>query len=180
MAGKEGNREGEFEEINADRGLIEAYCRRRGSRDPEGVTAEVMSIAWAQREKIDPKRARPWLIITARNLLLEEYRARARSFPMDPGTIAEVDPRTEPDFEVESLDPAIGRALDSLSPDDREAVLLVAWEELSPAEAARSMNLRAATFRVRLHRARRRLREALEQSTNEANGTTDRPIQENA
>lgn len=158
--------------------MIHAYCRRRGSRDPEGITAEVIAIAWDRRDELDLGQCRPWLIATARNLLSDEYRARRRVVPTDPETLLEIDPRLEPDFEVDSLDAELGRALDSLSPSDREAVLLVAWEELSPAEAARSMGVGPATFRVRLHRARGRLKRALEQAATDSTGQTRTPVED--
>jgi RNA polymerase sigma-70 factor (ECF subfamily) len=153
-----------FEAVEQLRPMIAAYCRRRGSRDPEGITAEVIAIAWAQREDLNLKHCRAWLITTARNLLFDEYRARSRTFPVDPATITKFDSRREPDFEIESLDSELSHALQSLSPKDREAVLLIAWEELTPAEASRSLGLSSTAFRVRLHRARHRLRRSLEQS----------------
>ncbi|MBN8869937.1 MAG: sigma-70 family RNA polymerase sigma factor [Solirubrobacterales bacterium] len=168
----------EFEAVSELRPMISAYCRRRGSRDPEGIAAEVIAIAWGRRDELDLKDCRPWLIATARNLLLDEYRARRRSIPTDPGAMADLDKRREPDFEVESLDPELRLALDSLSPSDREAVLLVAWEELSPAEAARSMGIRPATFRVRLHRARSRLKQTLEELSATPAEATDSPLED--
>ncbi|MFL5982387.1 MAG: sigma factor-like helix-turn-helix DNA-binding protein, partial [Gaiellaceae bacterium] len=53
-------------------------------------------------------------------------------------------------------------ALLALSPLDREALLLVAWEDLTAAQAARALGINATAFRVRLLRARRRLRSLLE------------------
>jgi DNA-directed RNA polymerase specialized sigma24 family protein len=49
-------------------------------------------------------------------------------------------------------------ALAGLSPAEREAVLLVTWEGLSPVEAARVVDCSTPAFHVRLFRARRRLR----------------------
>ena len=63
--------------------------------------------------------------------------------------------------EVLELDPALGVALRSLSRLDREALLLVAWEDLTPTQAARSLGISPTAFRVRLLRARRRLRAKL-------------------
>jgi DNA-directed RNA polymerase specialized sigma24 family protein len=48
-------------------------------------------------------------------------------------------------------------ALRSLTPPEREALLLVAWDGLTPAEGAIAAGCSAAAFRVRLHRARRRV-----------------------
>src|SRR4051794_37726543 len=52
---------------------------------------------------------------------------------------------------------AVRAALSRLSPVDRETLMLVAWEELDPAAAARAAGCSRPTFAVRLHRARRRL-----------------------
>jgi RNA polymerase sigma-70 factor (ECF subfamily) len=53
------------------------------------------------------------------------------------------------------------RALADLTEPDREILTLVAWHGLSPKEAARVVGITVATYRVRLHRARRRLVAAL-------------------
>jgi RNA polymerase sigma-70 factor (ECF subfamily) len=57
---------------------------------------------------------------------------------------------------------ALERALGSLSEDYREILLLVAWEQLSPAEIAQSLQLPPGTVRSRLHRARSALKECLQ------------------
>jgi RNA polymerase sigma-70 factor (ECF subfamily) len=51
--------------------------------------------------------------------------------------------------------------LESLRPDDREVLLLVAWEQLSPTEIAAVLDIPAATVRTRLHRARQQIRQQL-------------------
>jgi DNA-directed RNA polymerase specialized sigma24 family protein len=48
-----------------------------------------------------------------------------------------------------------------MAPADREALLLVAWADLSSEEAAGALGVPAGTFRSRLHRARTKLRSAL-------------------
>ena len=45
--------------------------------------------------------------------------------------------------------------------DVREALLLIAWDDLTPALAAESLGISQTAFRVRLHRARRRLTDLL-------------------
>lgn len=148
-----------FERVFAHYGLIDAFARRRGSRDSGAIAAETLSIAWRRLDELDPDACRPWLLATARNLLLAEYRG-SRGIPVDPTTI-EIEDRSMPDFEVDSLDPTVDRALAALDPIDREALILIAWDELTPKEAAESLGIRPATFRVRLHRARRRMEIAL-------------------
>ncbi len=51
-------------------------------------------------------------------------------------------------------------ALARLAERDREVLLLVEWEGLPPAELATVLGCREVTARGRLHRARRRFREA--------------------
>jgi DNA-directed RNA polymerase specialized sigma24 family protein len=53
-------------------------------------------------------------------------------------------------------------ALGGLRPRDREALLLLYWEELSYAEAATALGCSANAVGIRVHRAKARLREALE------------------
>jgi RNA polymerase sigma-70 factor (ECF subfamily) len=45
-----------------------------------------------------------------------------------------------------------------LSDDEREVLLLVAWERLTPAEAAETLGIPQGTARSRLHRARALMR----------------------
>ena len=49
----------------------------------------------------------------------------------------------------------------ALARNTREILLLVAWEQLSPAEIAQSLQMHPGTVRSRLHRARRALQEYL-------------------
>jgi RNA polymerase sigma-70 factor (ECF subfamily) len=149
-----------FRSVFAHFGAVRAYARRRGSGDPEAVAAEVMAVAWRRLADVPTDDARPWLFATARNLLLAEWRTR-------PGTeVAGKAGLREPGSGDEGvwIDPEVAGALRSLSVGDREALLLVAWEDLSPRLAARALGISEGAFRVRLHRARRRFRAALTQS----------------
>ena len=55
-------------------------------------------------------------------------------------------------------------ALGRLPANDREAITLIAWDGLRPAEAATVLGQSPAAFRVRLHRAKRRLRRELDRA----------------
>lgn len=145
-----------FREVFAHLGAITAYARRRGSRDADGIAAEAMSIAWRRLADVPRDDPLPWLYATARNLLLAERRATGRTALSEPE-------QSVPAPELQELDAELDRGLRSLSPTDREALLLVAWEDLAPAQAARALGLNPTAFRVRLLRARRRLRAALEE-----------------
>jgi RNA polymerase sigma-70 factor, ECF subfamily len=150
-----------FRAVFANLGVINAYARRRGSDDPEAIAAEVMTVGWRRLSEVPTDDPRPWLYATARNLLLAEARRAGRR-----AGIREREGAT-PAAELDELDPALGQALRSLSHQDQEALLLVAWEELKPREAAKALRINPAAFRVRLLRARRRLRSRLEHAEQE-------------
>ena len=149
--------EARFREVFSHLSAVTAYARRRGSRDPDAIAAEAMTIAWRRLDDVPADDPLPWLYGTARNLVLAEAR---RSTPAGAaaGDVAHVD---QPLVE---LDPTLDRALRGLSQLDREAVLLVAWEDLTPAQAAKVLGISPVAFRVRLLRARRRLRARLEEA----------------
>lgn len=148
-----------FDEVFCHLGAVVSYARRRGASDPEGIAADVMAIAWNRLPDVPDGDPRPWLFATARNLVFADWRRgdRERTALVRSGA----DHMEEAPVQPLALDSDLEAALRSLSLDDREALLLIAWEELTPTEAARSLGISAVAFRVRLHRARRRLRAAL-------------------
>ena len=75
-----------------------------------------------------------------------------------------MDPWDEVDARLDSaaLAGPLRAALGGLPEVDREMLLLIAWEQLTPTEAAAVVGIPAATARTRLHRARSRMRTALE------------------
>jgi RNA polymerase sigma factor (sigma-70 family) len=149
-----------FRSVFAHLGAVAAYARRRGNRDADALAAEVMTIAWRRLADVPLDDPRPWLFATARNLVLADAR-RSSAAAGDAGDRGALVPASE----VLELDPALRLALRSLSRLEREALLLVAWEDLTPSQAARSLGINPAAFRVRLLRARRRLRAKLDDAS---------------
>jgi RNA polymerase sigma factor (sigma-70 family) len=155
-----GTPEARFRTVFAHLGAVTAYARRRGSSDADAIAAEVMTIAWRRLADVPENDPRPWLYATARNLVYAEFR-KAETARRHRHQLAEAQPAPEA-FE---LDPELGAALSELSPLDREALLLTAWEELTPKEAARALGIKPTAFRVRLLRARRRVEAKLADSS---------------
>jgi RNA polymerase sigma-70 factor (ECF subfamily) len=149
-----------FAEIFAHLDFISAYARRRGARDPDGIAAEAMAIAWRRLADVPTADPRPWLIVTARNLLLAERRSEPETGRQPLGEIDLEAPAEQLPPELD-LDPDLAQGLRGLADNDREALLLIAWDDLTPALAAASLGISPAAFRVRLHRARRRLNDLL-------------------
>ena len=132
-----------------------AYGLRR--LDPEAardVTSETFLVAWRRWRRV-PEAPLPWLLATARRVLANEVRRQRR--------VAALSVRVAADpAEILTMNTDLRAALARLSAMDRELLMLVAWEGLSAAEAAGVVGCSAVASRVRLHRARLRLSEALE------------------
>lgn len=137
-----------------------AYAVRRvGASDAEDVVADVFVVAWRHRSR-RPQRELPWLYGVARKVLSDHYRSKQRRGRLleRVGSLSS-DSRESIAAHADLL--ALDSVLDELSDHDREALLLTAWEGLSPGEAAQVVGVSGAAFRMRLSRARRRFRELL-------------------
>ncbi|HYP23374.1 MAG TPA: sigma factor-like helix-turn-helix DNA-binding protein, partial [Actinomycetota bacterium] len=66
-----------------------------------------------------------------------------------------------PDQDRDAVDEGLLAAITALPDAEREAFVLVAWDGLDPARAAVAAGCAPGTFRMRLHRARARLKRAL-------------------
>lgn len=135
---------------------VYAYARRRvGATNAPDVVSEVFAVAVAKRAKV-PDEPLPWLYRTAWNVIANHWRAEERRSRLVVAAAETPDPA---DDVAERA--ALFEALASLSDDDREVLLLTAWEGLDASEAAQVVGCSTSTFSVRLHRARRRLEQAL-------------------
>jgi len=147
-------------------------ARRAGPQVAADLLGEVWVRAFAGRGGYDPAYpdARPWLFGIARNVLRSHWRAgRAAEHPAATGDPAGTGyPVAEDPWDdvIDRLDgPVRSRALRSairaLPSAERDVLLLVAWEQLTPAQAATALGVPPGTARSRLHRARAALRLAL-------------------
>lgn len=149
---------------------VHAYLTRRCGTAADDLLSEVWLAAYAHRSDYDVRRGtvRAWLFGIARNHVLAYWR-RAGRHPAAAPAVAhsrESDQGAGWDAADERLDaasmtPALRAALRDLPDVEREVLLLVAWEELTPGEAAQAVGIAPGTVRSRLHRARARMRKAL-------------------
>jgi RNA polymerase sigma factor (sigma-70 family) len=141
---------------------VAGYVRRRAAPQlADDVVAETFLVAWRRLDDV-PNNALPWLLRVARNVLATQQRSATRRGSL----LAKLrDREKHADSRDSGGGPDVARALSELSERDREAITLIAWDGLSPAEAAAVLGLAPASFRVRLHRARERLRAKLEPPT---------------
>lgn len=129
------------------------YCLRRSRiEDAPDAVAETFAVAWRRRDDVPLDRSLPWLYGVARRVLANQRRDRVRQArtasrmryetATNPGPEAQLVRRIE---EQEVLD-----ALNRLRGNDREIILLAAWEELSRDDLAIALgcSLNAATKRL--------------------------------
>jgi RNA polymerase sigma-70 factor (ECF subfamily) len=145
---------------------LHAYFARRVPAAADDLLGEAWLQAYAARRGYDARRgtARAWLFGVARNILAAHLRRTATTrHGGEAAAGAAVDPWQAVDrrLDAAALAPALRTALAALPAEEREVLLLVAWEELTPTEAAAVVGVPAGTARSRLHRARGRLRARL-------------------
>jgi RNA polymerase sigma-70 factor (ECF subfamily) len=150
-------------------GDVRRYVRRRwDAQSADDVVADVFVVAWRRLDDV-PADPLPWLLGVARRILANRRRGDARDHALRHRIRSEqVSAVTLAGADAPSARAEVWVALSSLSERDREALLLVAWEGLSTARAARVLGVRANTFAARLYRARRRFAHALRAQTNDS------------
>ena len=142
-------------------GAVHAYALRRSdAATADDVVADTFMVCWRRFDRV-PDEALPWLYAVARRCLANRLRAARREPAHGVPAATAADPTAET-YELRTHARDVLAALAELPPKEREALQLIAWEGLSPADAARAAGCAAPAFRVRLHRARRRLAAALD------------------
>lgn len=149
-----------------------AYAlRRTDAATADDVLSDVFLAAWRRINEL-PSEPLPWLLGTARKALANQRRSADRHAALGErvgehsafgGQLLGVSAASAIDgSDASSGDHGVLAALASLSEEDRELLLLIAWDDLTPRNAARALGINAAACSMRLTRARRRLAVALE------------------
>jgi RNA polymerase sigma factor (sigma-70 family) len=143
---------------------ILGYALRRcgDAEDAADVVAETFLAAWRRLAEVPlDEEGRLWLYGTARFVLSNQNRGERRRNRLTEQLRVEL----RRQLPSESADDATGilDALRALEEPDRELLMLIGWEELTPAQAAQVLGVTPLAARSRLHRARRRLRARLEE-----------------
>jgi RNA polymerase sigma-70 factor (ECF subfamily) len=142
--------------------VVFRFLRRRvGDELAEDLAAEAWARAFRQRSRFRPEHetALPWLFGICSNLIADHRRAeRRRLRALEQLAGARVREHVDgPADGLSELAPELVRALRRLPSADRDALLLVAWGELSYEETAVALGVPIGTVRSRVSRARRRL-----------------------
>ena len=161
-----------FEELFRDHHVaVVGYVRRRAPQEAvDDIVGETFLVAWRRLDCV-PDEELPWLLAVARNVLATQRRGagrrRALTLRLGHAAVGRAEPPAG-DCVESAIDSRLETALSRLAPKDREALALIAWDGLQPHEAALVLGDSAGAFRVRLHRARQRLRALLEERSEPA------------
>ena len=148
--------------------VVAAYANRRATPvDADDAVAETFLVAWRRLDDV-PDDAKPWLFGVARRVLANQRRAARRRDALYDRAATSLTAAGDP------VDTQVLQALARLSEPDREILLLAAWDGLTMVEATAVLGCSRAAAKVRLHRARRRLREELARLQGDRPTTTTR------
>ncbi|MEU5257356.1 RNA polymerase sigma factor [Amycolatopsis sp. NPDC021455] len=139
------------------------YALRRSDcpEDAADVVAETFTIAWRRFDDIPPgDQARLWLYRVAHNVLANQRRGAVRRQHLSDALAAEAVARYRPAADA-AAESDVSRVFRTLPDDERELLSLVAWEGLDHGELATLLGCSRNAVRIRLHRARKRLAQAL-------------------
>lgn len=146
-------------ELHHRRVLAFAVRRTRSQADAEDAVAETFAIAWRRIDQLPAgDRELPWLLATTRRVLANQHRGSRRLGALLDRLRAQ--PQSQPSLAPTPESPAMD-ALSRLRPDDQELLRLIAWDDLSHAEAAAVIGISVNAIAIRLHRARGRFAEQL-------------------
>ena len=157
-------RRSDFESLVARVGPpLRGYLLRRTDRDTaEDVLADTLLVLWRRRDDVPAAGELPWCYGVARRCLANAQRAERRRHRLVLRLGGLARPHDQPyGGPPEVPDPDVRRALAVLGERDRELLMLWAWEDLAPADLARTLGVTVGAVHVRLHRARRRFAVAL-------------------
>jgi RNA polymerase sigma factor (sigma-70 family) len=153
------------------RALADYATRRVGLTLGRDIVAETFQIALRQYGSYDPGRGgeRSWLFGIASNLIrrhwrTEERRLRtqaqsARTEIQPPDPLLRVDDRLDASAILQRVVDAVA----TLDPDDRDLLVLIAWEQFTSREAALALGIPPGTVRSRLSRIRNHIRQIVQQ-----------------
>lgn len=132
------------------------------SGQAEDVVQETLLRAWRHPDALSDRPIRAWLFRVARNLVVDQHRAR-RSRPPETGdeALSVLPADDELEHAVESW--AVAEAVATLRPEHRDVLMEVYYRGRSVKEAAQALGIPAGTVKSRTYYALKALKLALEE-----------------
>ncbi|NMD30915.1 MAG: sigma-70 family RNA polymerase sigma factor [Chloroflexi bacterium] len=128
-------------------------------QEAEDAAQETFWRAYRNLNRYDPNRSfMTWILSIAAHYCIDQHRRqRINMLPLE-GYVEDTSPDPAPNPEAyasQSEEAAVLRSLlDGLNPQDRAAIILRYWYDLSEMEIAQTLNLTVSAVKSRLHRAR--------------------------
>lgn len=149
----------------ADRGFVYAVARRfvTSDSDADDVTQEALLLAYRHRDAFrGDSRYRTWLYRIASTTALGFLRKRRRSRVTYCDQVAELPTELSPEQEAASREELerLAEAVDELPPGYRDVIAMRATEH-GEHEIAERLGISVGNVKIRTHRARARLRQAV-------------------
>jgi RNA polymerase sigma factor (sigma-70 family) len=147
--------------------LAYALRRTRSPEDAADVVAETFAIAWRKLDDVPAgERAAGWLYGTARGVIANTSRKTVTRSALVQRLGAELSCGEQVVEQAAVREPTtVAKAMAFLSEGDREVLMLAAWEGLRSTELSQALGCSPVAARLRLHRARARLRARLSSET---------------
>ncbi|MDE3065607.1 MAG: sigma-70 family RNA polymerase sigma factor [Acidobacteriota bacterium] len=140
--------------------VVGAYLRRRlyplSEGDLDDLVEETLLVVWRRLDDVPADAGVAWSIGVARNVLRNAQRKRRRALAVQDRLRPA--PPSAPAEDLVIADEGVRHALAALSDDDREILLLHAWDGRSATEIAEIFHLSTNAAAVRLSRAESRFR----------------------
>lgn len=165
--GGDGAAFGELFDRHRDRVFRHAYRLSGARHNAEDIMSMAFLELWRRRGKVRLVEGSvlPWLLVTTTNIARNSGRAAFRY-----GRLLRSLPRSEDALDAaaggshmdEGADENVALALGTLNATDLQLVSLVIFEEYTLAAAAAALNLTPGAAKTRMHRARQRMKAAID------------------
>lgn len=159
------------------------FARRRcdSTSDADDVAGETFAVAWRRRADLPPPdEVGLWLFGVARRVLANQRRSAERQhrLRLRLATTPTAPTASAPADEGIGERDVLAAAFAAIDPDDRDLLALRAWDGLAVTEIAVLLGCSPNAASIRLHKARRRLTQAMVPKDAVASRTsTDRPTE---
>jgi RNA polymerase sigma-70 factor, ECF subfamily len=149
--------------VHEHSGAVANYLRRRlyplTPADLDDLVEETMVVVWRRLDRVPADAELPWMLGVARNVLRNARRSKNRRSAFESTLHASSSDPSAEEFVI--ADASVRDALASLSDDDREILLLNAWDGLDTHALGAHFVISTNAAAVRLSRAQARFRELL-------------------
>lgn len=136
------------------------YLRRRlhplTPADLDDLVEETMLVVWRRIDDVPREAELPWMIGVARNVLRNARRRQHRRSAFESTLVPRPSDPSAEDYVI--ADTSVREALVALNDDDREILMLNAWDGLDTEALGTALSITANAAAVRLSRAQARFR----------------------